>query len=175
MELAGAFGPFSACTTQRSDSQITLRGIESQGTVNVPAAGCGLVERADESHRVTQRLFEFEADTAPEMVEDAVCGLLCGLENPRGEVQGESGRHAAFEDRRHVGRRPVDFLGFGPVRGQAAFCTLPVLPDRRLPLQIGDDAAVLLSPGMEGLKGEEDGVMGDIGDREGRGRGSFYN
>lgn len=165
MALAGAFGPFPARATQGSDSQITLSRMQSHGAMNVPTAGSGPVERANESHGAAQRLFEFEADTAPEMVEDAVCGLPCGLENPRGEVQGEGCRHAGFDERRQIGRRPVGFLGFLPDGRKATFGTLPVLPDRLLPLQVGDDAGVLCLPDSIGLKGEGDGVMGDRGGR----------
>jgi hypothetical protein len=49
------------------------------------------------------------------------------------------------------------------VRGEAASGALSVLSDRLPPLQMGDDAAVLLSPHTIGLKGEPDGMKGDRG------------
>jgi hypothetical protein len=52
MALAPAFGPFPARPTQCSDCQITLRRMQSQSAVNVPAAGCSLIESADEGRGV---------------------------------------------------------------------------------------------------------------------------
>lgn len=169
MSCTARMRPFPASTTQRGDCQITLRRMQSQSAVNMQPAGSGSIERADKARRVAQRFFEFEADTAPETVENAVCGLLCGLENPRGEVEGEAGRHAGFEDRGQVGRRPLGFPGFSPGGRKTAFGSLPISTLRRLRLQMSDDACVPLSPGMEGLKGEGDGAVRDRGGERDRG------